>query len=347
MKIKSILKKLPADFMQNAVRDVSLPTSTVIVDVHAKEIPEKFGTPFRALFMYQYKNQAGIFRSTSDLEKFSKKLASKLLKNKSFANQTIKHSIASARWMLNFIKNKPQSTDLVKNQKLFFSKYHKFFTYHQAIQWGGDYLAKMHVQTKNRRRQKQLSNSLQKTYQYSEMVVPSVEKQFKKLKLGHLLPEEINENLACNIKFKPKGRNVLLIKNRRLVLPPKQAKMLKEIIDEKIKTTFKNSRQVHGLSVSTGIFTGKARVITELNKLPIVKPNEILITTMTRPQYNSVLKKIGALVTDEGGMVSHAAILAREFYIPCVTQTKLATKIFKTGDLVEVNANHGWVRKIK
>jgi len=345
--VKNILKQLPPDFSQTAVRDVSLPTSAVFVEIHKKEIPGRFGTPFRALFMYQYKNQAGIFRSPADMENFSKKLAVKFLRDKKFTGNVIKKIVEYTKWMSAFIQNNPRAADLIKNHKIFFTQYRKFFTYHQIVQWGGDYLAKMRVPIKKRKSQKQAARALQKAYQFNEMVVPLVEKYFYKLNVRHLLPEEINENLIENIKFKPKGRNVLIIKNQRLVLTAKQAKTLKDGIDLKMQASLKKTDQVQGLKVSSGIFIGKVRVIKELAKLGTVKPGEVLITTMTRPQYNPILKKIGALVTDEGGMVSHAAILAREYKIPCIVGTKFATKIFKTGDMVEVDANKGIIRKLR
>ena len=59
------------------------------------------------------------------------------------------------------------------------------------------------------------------------------------------------------------------------------------------------------------------------------------------------MKKASAIVTDEGGVTCHAAIVSRELKIPCIIGTKIATKVLKDGQLVEVNANHGWVKIIK
>jgi pyruvate,water dikinase len=67
---------------------------------------------------------------------------------------------------------------------------------------------------------------------------------------------------------------------------------------------------------------------------------------MTDPHYLPIMKKAAAFVTDEGGLLCHAAIVARELKKPCVISTKVATKIFKDGDLVEVDANRGIIRKI-
>ncbi len=68
---------------------------------------------------------------------------------------------------------------------------------------------------------------------------------------------------------------------------------------------------------------------------------------MTRPEYVPAMRKAAAIVTDEGGLLCHAAIISRELGIPCVTGTRIATKVFKDGDLIEVRANHGLVRKIR
>ena len=68
---------------------------------------------------------------------------------------------------------------------------------------------------------------------------------------------------------------------------------------------------------------------------------------MTTPEYLPAMEKAAAIVTDEGGINSHAAILSREFGIPCIVGTKIATKIIKENELIEVNANHGVVKKLK
>jgi pyruvate,water dikinase len=77
-----------------------------------------------------------------------------------------------------------------------------------------------------------------------------------------------------------------------------------------------------------------------------VKKGEILIASMTRPEFLPAMQKAAAFVTDEGGITSHAAIVSREMKKPCIIGTKIATKVFKDGDMVEVDANKGIVRKL-
>ncbi|MBU3965123.1 hypothetical protein KKA96_01965, partial [Patescibacteria group bacterium] len=68
---------------------------------------------------------------------------------------------------------------------------------------------------------------------------------------------------------------------------------------------------------------------------------------MTRPEHLMGMKKAGAIITDDGGITCHAAIIARELGIPCIIGTKIATKVLKDGDLAEVDADKGVVKIIK
>lgn len=85
-------------------------------------------------------------------------------------------------------------------------------------------------------------------------------------------------------------------------------------------------------------------LIEALNKF---KKGEILVTAMTQPNMVPIMKKASAIITDEGGLTSHAAIIAREFNIPCLVGTHLATKFFKNGDKILVDANNGFVKKLQ
>ena len=80
--------------------------------------------------------------------------------------------------------------------------------------------------------------------------------------------------------------------------------------------------------------------------MPDLEEGDILIANSTTPNYIPIMAKASAFLTDEGGITSHAAIVSRELGIPCIIGTKVATKVFKDGDLVEVDANEGVVRKV-
>ena len=103
-----------------------------------------------------------------------------------------------------------------------------------------------------------------------------------------------------------------------------------------------------------GTYTGKARVIepdySNQSSLEVMlsemKPGEILIAESTSPELVKVCKIAGAIITNQGGMGSHGAIISREFKIPCIVGTEIASKLVKTGDRIFVNAIKGYIEII-
>jgi len=91
---------------------------------------------------------------------------------------------------------------------------------------------------------------------------------------------------------------------------------------------------------------GQVQIILDVNKQKF-KPGNILVTSMTRPEFVPLLRQAKAIITDEGGLTCHAAIVSRELGIPCVIGTKIATEVLKDGDYIEVNANHGVITILK
>ena len=96
-----------------------------------------------------------------------------------------------------------------------------------------------------------------------------------------------------------------------------------------------------------GKVRGSVKVVNNISEAVKVKPGNILVTYMTSPDFLPAMKKAAAFVTDEGGLTCHAAIIAREMKKPCIIGTKIATRVLKDGDLVEVDADKGVVRLIK
>ena len=92
---------------------------------------------------------------------------------------------------------------------------------------------------------------------------------------------------------------------------------------------------------------GKVRVIKDASRIGQFKKGEVLVTKMTDPDWVPIMKVASAIITDEGGITSHAAIVSRELGIPCIIGTKNATKVLNDGSLVEVRANHGIVKILK
>ncbi|MDD3985948.1 MAG: PEP-utilizing enzyme, partial [Methanobacterium sp.] len=125
-------------------------------------------------------------------------------------------------------------------------------------------------------------------------------------------------------------------------LPPKFLKNGIEF-DDTIMEYNKNA--IYGAAASPGIFNCKARVVESIKELYHLEDNEILITSNTDPAWTAIFSKIGALITETGGILSHGAVISREYRIPAVTDVKGATNIFKTGEELVVDGNEGVVYK--
>jgi len=102
---------------------------------------------------------------------------------------------------------------------------------------------------------------------------------------------------------------------------------------------------IKGDPAGPGIAVGYARVVASANQIAEVHAGEVLITKMTTPDFVPAMKRAVAIVTDEGGQTSHAAIVSRELGIPCVVGTKNATKLIKNGLVLTVNGSTGEIFK--
>jgi pyruvate, water dikinase len=102
--------------------------------------------------------------------------------------------------------------------------------------------------------------------------------------------------------------------------------------------------EVIGVAASPGVAEGPARVVTSTDQIDEIRDGEILICTATAPAWAPVFGKVRATVSDVGGMMSHAAILCREYGIPAVLGTGSGTRRIQTGDLVRVDGDKGVVR---
>ena len=105
-----------------------------------------------------------------------------------------------------------------------------------------------------------------------------------------------------------------------------------------------NLQELTGQTAMIGKVSGMVRLLKRKADISDLQEGEILVTAMTTPDYVPAMRKSAAFVTDEGGVTCHAAIVAREFGKPCIIGTKIATRVLKTGDMVEVDADSGTVR---
>ena len=150
-----------------------------------------------------------------------------------------------------------------------------------------------------------------------------------------------------------------MIKDRRVafaaaMVPNKELKMLnsktaltywKTYLEKQIDSS---TKELRGIVVSSSAKPIRARVkiLRDPHNADSFDKGDILVAPMTTPEYIFAMKKASAIITDTGGLMSHAAITSRELGVPCIVGTKYSTSWLKDGDLVEVDTNQGVVRKI-
>ena len=112
---------------------------------------------------------------------------------------------------------------------------------------------------------------------------------------------------------------------------------------EKLHFDTETKGRIEGLGVSPGVIQGIAKVVSSPAEFDEVQPGDILVCQMTNPAWTTLFAIIGGIVCDAGGMVAHPAVMAREFGIPGVTGTGVATREIKTGDRLRVDGTNGVV----
>lgn len=104
------------------------------------------------------------------------------------------------------------------------------------------------------------------------------------------------------------------------------------------------SSSLNGQTGSPGTVQGRIHVLSP--QTTQLEGDEILLCKMTGPEHIAFMQQSCGIITDEGGILSHAAIVAREMKKPCLVGTKTATQFFKHGEMIELNAHEGWVRRL-
>ena len=174
--------------------------------------------------------------------------------------------------------------------------------------------------------------------------------QVKPEDMSYLQESEIIEFLDGKVTIskkiiaeRKKGFVLYLSADKKLVClqgagVPKALKLFRLVVTEGITT------QITGMVASKGLASGKVVIVHGAKDLNKVKEGNILVAIATHPDYVPAMRRAVAIVTDEGGITSHAAIVSREFGLPCIVGTKKATKLLKDGDTIEVNADGGWIK---
>jgi pyruvate,water dikinase len=101
---------------------------------------------------------------------------------------------------------------------------------------------------------------------------------------------------------------------------------------------------INGIAASPGTVSGTAKVLKDLSESSKLQPGDIMVCEMTLPPWTPLFATAAAVVADSGGILSHCAIVAREYRIPCVVGTAVGTQVLKDGMQLTVDGSRGIVR---
>ena len=270
--------------------------------------------------------------------------------------------------ILNILKNisyinirKMSAPQLLKEFKIFNNCFYKFAAFFIYIQYIGQ------VYKDDPKILKYFDKEVIRIIRFTP-IIPDIKKKFKIYfdVIGHkflikadlffwLFPEEIegifkeqglNKRLLQQAKLRKKFYLFVSLDGRKLFCNENKNAIK---IAEKLFNSEKIARStiLKGIVAYKGLVKGKARIILNRKDFKKIKRGDVLVAVFTMPYYLPLFKKASAIVTDEGGLLSHASIMARELKKICIIGTKIATKTFKDGDLLEVNANSGLVKLLK
>lgn len=197
-----------------------------------------------------------------------------------------------------------------------------------------------------------LNNSLAIIKPFLEKIAKRLKIDWKKLNYM-ILPEVIGslrigivpKEFLTEVEKRKNGFATIFIHGKFFIFTGKEIQELASFwgLEQKISKT----ETIKGVAANVGKARGIAKIIYVPEDNKKVKNGDILVTSMTTPNFVPAMERAAAFVTDEGGILCHAAIVSREMQKPCIINTKIATKALRDGDLVEVDANKGVVKIIK
>ena len=159
--------------------------------------------------------------------------------------------------------------------------------------------------------------------------------------LHYAAPQDMEFAVADGIIYITQTRPITTLPRARAATPgptPTAAPSGKPAAPEPVREPL-----LRGLGASPGTATGRVRVLLSVDASSQLQPGEVLVAAMTSPDWVPLMRRAAAIVTDAGGMTSHAAIVSRELGIPCVVGTRTGTKTLKDGVQVTVNGRDGTV----
>lgn len=168
----------------------------------------------------------------------------------------------------------------------------------------------------------------------NDATIKKLAKIAKKIHQHYFFPQDI--------EWAKEKNKIYIVQTRPITTIPK-----KETAKTKAKKALKKKSKIKpllvGIAASPGQATGRVVKIKSIKEFNRIKSGDILVTEMTSPDFVPIMKLVEAIVTNQGGQTSHAAIVSRELGVPCVVGTEKATKILKEGQIITVDGTTGQI----
>jgi len=299
----------------------------------------------------QKKGYTFAYFDQDDYDNFGKALCEKVVADNSIAIFWSDNFVKYTDEIVSFIKEKLTKKITKKDYQTYVKLFNSYSSYHRAVKVVADFLpkelkekfmpafskARVHAEPVydfteefDKHLLKQLSEEHKKDYEsYLGIASKDILKYFNTKKLPSL--KELKARYELSAYVFSEGKYVIVTGDKVNALE----QSLANAYDAKI---------VKGRSAFLGKATGRVRIIYDPKQPGDFKEGDILVTGMTRPEFLQLMQKAAAFVTDAGGTLCHAAIVARELKKPCIIGTEVATKVLKDGMIVEVDANTGIVK---
>lgn len=327
-------------------------TSSHWNDQFTKEI--KFGKlPFISeCIIFLKENRSAGWARQKDRGILGKYLARQVKKNPATIKILSRNLKFQAKNLIKFIGEKENTEATLKLYKEFWHRNLIYWHFHINVKYVADYLSPVQL--------KKYLPILQKARLVAEPVFKRTEDfliGFTKLlgkKTGYnhnlllcLTKEELKKYFGLN-KLPKKSELKKRYQQSVFLSNCKSSHFFTGRLFQKIEkfVTQQNKSSIKGQPAFGGKAIGKVKIIFDPKETKGFTQGDILVTGSTRPEFLPIMRKAAAFVTDSGGILSHAAITAREMKKPCIIGTQIATKILKDGDMVEVDANKGMVKKL-
>lgn len=174
--------------------------------------------------------------------------------------------------------------------------------------------------------------------------------------MWYLYSDEVEKALASPVPMQEKAaeRKQLFQQYQLLEAPaylgtptPEQLQAAEQITGSITEDEKNTEHHIYGLAASSGIASGPVKVIRDASEFSLFSSGDVLVCKMTTPLWTSLFQDAKAVITDTGGILSHAAIIAREYGLPAVLGTRAATDRLNDGDIVSVDGTNGKITIVK